>query len=156
MTANPHATSVDAWLKHSAHELSRPDLIRLFAAALDALWNVAVTTLGHVTLTAIAERVLFTASEKFPVLSSLKVEAAHGFQCGELRKPIDSLQASELIEMFRFVLVELLTVHGRLTAEILSSELHAELQQVSLPTASHAKPSGAAPPGRRRQKDRAR
>jgi hypothetical protein len=156
MTANPHAKCVDAWLTSSAYDLPLPDLVRLFEAALDALWNVTVTTLGHVTLTALAERILITASEKFLLLSSVKVEAAHGFQCGELSQQIGSLQASELIEAFRFVLVEFLTVLGRLTAEILTAELHAELSQVGLHTSGSKQQKGDAPPSRSRKKDRAR
>jgi hypothetical protein len=39
----------------------------------------------------------------------------------------------ELVAGIRFVLVEFLTVLGNLTAEILTSELHAELSNIVLP-----------------------
>ena len=41
-----------------------------------ALWNRANLTLGEVTLTAIVDRVLYSAAEQFPPFESLKVEPA--------------------------------------------------------------------------------
>jgi hypothetical protein len=107
----------------------------MFETALGALWIRTKTTLGEVTLAAIAERVLHNASEKHPLLWSLKVEPASGIQCRELRERIGSVQTAELKEAIRCVLVELLTVLGNLTAEILTPELHAEIYNVVLPDA---------------------
>jgi len=132
-----HAACVDDWLSRSAKGLSSEALLRLFEAALGALWTRTKTTLGEVTLTAIAERVLHNASEKFSLLWSLKVEPTSGIQCRELRERIGSVQLSELRTALRFVLVELLTVIGNLTAEILTPELHLEIYSVVLPEAIH-------------------
>lgn len=131
-----HAACVDAWLERSARGLAPEILLGLLEAALGALWARTTTTLGDVTLTAIAERVLYSASEKFPLLSSLEVAVPGGIQCRGLRAQIGSVRAAELLEGIRFVLVELLTVLGNLTAEILTSELHAELGAVALPEAA--------------------
>ena len=127
-----HEAHVDAWLKRSAKDLSPEVLLQLFEAALGALWARTTTTLGEVTLTAIADRVLYNASEKFPLFSSLKVDPTGGFQFRELRARIGSVRASELSDAVRFVLVEFLTVLGNLTAEILTPELHSELSNVAL------------------------
>jgi len=130
-----HARCVDAWLEGSGTGLAPDALLRLFEAALDAVWIRTNTTLGEVTLTAIAERVLHNASEQFSLLSSLKIEPARGIQCRELSVRIGSVDAAELREAIRFVLVELLTVLGNLTAEILTPALHAEISRVALPGA---------------------
>jgi hypothetical protein len=127
-----HAACVDTWLKRSGKDLSPEALLRLFEAALGALWARTATTLGEVTLTAIAERVLYNASETFPLFSSLKVEPTGGIPFRELRERIRSVHGSELMEGIRFVLVEFLTVLGSLTAEILTPELHSELSNVAL------------------------
>jgi hypothetical protein len=141
-----HAACVDAWLERSGKGLSPENLLRLFEAALGALWIRTKTTLGEVTLTAIAERVLHNASERFPLLWSLKVEGTGGIQCRELRERIGSVHASELQEAIRFVLVELLTVLGNLTAEILTPELHLEIYNVVLPESIRiGKPTPAHP-----------
>jgi hypothetical protein len=130
-----HAACVNAWLDRSATGLSSEDLLRLFEAALGALWIRTKSTLGEVTLTVIAERVLHNASERFSLLWSLKVDPDAGIQCRELREWIGSVRPAELTEAIRFTLGELLRVLGRLTAEILTPELHLELYGVALPPA---------------------
>jgi hypothetical protein len=130
-----HAACVDAWLERSGKDLSSEARLRLLEAALGALWGRTASTLGEVTLTAIAERVLHDASERFPFFSSLKVEPTGGIPFRELREGAGSAQDAELGDGIRFVLVEFLTVLGRLTAEILTPELHAELSNVALPGA---------------------
>jgi hypothetical protein len=134
--AGHHEAFVDAWLERSAKDLPAALLLQQFEAALRAVWDPTKTTLGEVTLTAIAERVLHGASEKFPLLSSLKVDPKVGIQFRDLRERIGSVDRSELTNGIRFVLMEFLTVLGNLTAEILTPELHAELSNVALPQAA--------------------
>jgi hypothetical protein len=136
-----HAACVDAWLERSAKGLAPEALLQLLETALGALWTQAQTTLGEVTLSAIAERVLYNAAEKFPLFSSLKVEPTGGISFHELRERIGSGNGSELTKGSRFVLVELLTVIGSLTAEILTPELHSVLSSFALPDAVHVKKS---------------
>jgi hypothetical protein len=128
-----HAACVDAWLKRSSRSLSPDLLLRLFEAALLALWRSTKTTLGEVTLTAIAERVLHNAAQKFPLLSALKIDPKVGVDCTALRDGVSAAQTAELLDGVRFVLVEFLTTLGNLTAEILTPELHAELSKVAIP-----------------------
>ena len=128
-----HAAFVDAWLARSAKDLSPDVLLTLLETALGALWARTKTTLGEVTLAAIAERVMYTASEKFPAFSALRVDPTSGISLGNLRKRTSSLHDNGLMEGSRFILVEFLTVLGKLTAEILTPELHAELGNVAPP-----------------------
>jgi hypothetical protein len=130
-----HEACVDAWLEQSAHDHSPDVLLGLFEAALGKLWARTTTTLGEVTLTAIAERVLYTVSETFPLFSSLEVEAIGRVSFHELRQRAGSVSGAELMAGIRFTLVELLTVLGHLTAEILTPDLHAVLSSVALPEA---------------------
>jgi hypothetical protein len=131
-----HADCVDAWLEQSARGLSSPALRRLVDAALGALWARTKTTLGEVTLTAIAERVLYTTAEKYPILASFKVEPLRGIEFRGM-EALPPPPETELRAGARFLLVELLSVLGKLTAEILTPELHAELMAVVLPQAVH-------------------
>ena len=128
--AGQHAPCVNAWLERAGRGLSSPALRRLLEAALGALWVRTQTTLGEVTLTAIGERVLYTAAEKYPFLASFKIDPPRGI---ELRA-VEGLPVpteAELKEACRFVLIELLSVLGNLTAQILTAELHAELTAVA-------------------------
>jgi hypothetical protein len=130
-----HAACVDACLERSGKDPPPEVLLRFLEVALGALWARTTTTLGEVTLTAIAERVLHTASETFPIFSSLKVEPSGGIPFREFRQRLSSVHDSGLTQGIRFVLVEFLTVLGHLTAEVLTPELHAELLNVALPGA---------------------
>ena len=133
-----HAASVDPWLNRAGAGLSSAALLRLFEAALGALWVRTVTILGEVTLTAIADRVLHDTAQRLPLFSSLKVEPnGEGIRFDELRESGSAMRTTDVLEGIRFVLVEFLTVLGNLTAGILTAELHAVL--------SHVEPTNAVP-----------
>jgi hypothetical protein len=152
-----HTACVDAWLERSGKDLSPELRLRLFETALGALWARTATTLGEVTLTAITERVLHNATETFPFLTSLKIEPDGGLLFSELHARLGAVPPAQLTQGIRFVLVELFTVLGHLTAEILTPELHAELARVALPAASRAQkgaPSRAADREDTERKDR--
>lgn len=127
-----HEARVTAWLARcDAARLPRESVLDLFEAALAALWAHTSTSLGEVTLFAIADRVLHNAGERYPPFASLNVEATGRLEAGELRHNVESLNHMELLEGMRFVLVEFLTVLGNLTAGLLTAELHAELAKVA-------------------------
>jgi hypothetical protein len=124
-----HATCVEEWLGRSSPDHSSAALVAHFETALHALWVRAETPLGAVTLTAIADRVLSLATEKFPLLAGLEIEAPGGIHCRALREQAGSIDPSVLRAAIHHVLVALLTVIGTLTAEILTPALHAELSR---------------------------
>jgi hypothetical protein len=124
-----HAACVDAWLEGACKGAPPAQLVTLFERALAALWRRAEVTLGEVTLTAIVDRVLYTASETHPFLSTLKIEKA-GISFDVFRE--QGAQQANLGGAVRLVLVEFLTVLGHLTDEILTPALHAELSKVAL------------------------
>jgi hypothetical protein len=133
-----HSACVDAWMERVAKDLPPERLIQAFEQAFGAVWRRAHQTLGDVTLTAIADRVLHNAAEQFALLSTLAVEVA-GLRCQQLRERAAGLHREELAAGLRYVLVEFLAVLGNLTADILTPALHAELSRVS--------PRGATEPG---------
>ena len=118
---------MDAWLER-IQDLPVDAQLEAFEAAFDAIWRRAHRTLGDVTLTAIVDRVLYLARERFPMLGSLEVGET-GLRSGALRGA-NVAAHPDLLDGMRFALVELLTVLGSLTAEILSPALHAELARV--------------------------
>jgi len=120
-----HHVVVNGWLQRAANGDTTEALIGAFEDAFAALWQRSHLTLGETTLTAIVERVLHVATKQFPELGSLKVSAS-GLNCDGLRAHTD-LRMDQIAEGIPFVLVEFLTVLGKLTAEILTPALHAEL-----------------------------
>lgn len=101
-------------------------LFSVFEAAFNAIWQRALISLGNVTLSAIVDRVLYNAAEQHPLLSALKL-LRDGVDCRELSRKIGPLEQEPLAPSLRFVLVELLTVIGRLTAELLTPAMHEAL-----------------------------
>jgi hypothetical protein len=126
-----HAEQVDAWLERSLHHGSPVEIVGLFRGGFEALWTTAVATLGTVTLTAIAERVLRTATAEHPFLSVINPRPNAGTRWQlQLQERLSQQPSPALIAGLRFALIELLTAIGRLTAEILSPDLHAAIAAV--------------------------
>jgi hypothetical protein len=129
MADTTHADCVKAWLDRAPRDLTPEQRVWAFEQAFGALWQRARMTLGEVTLTAIADRVLQDARERFPALASVRI-GDDGIACEELRAHAGSLDGDDLMNAARAVLVEFLTVLGNLTAELLSPALHAALSSV--------------------------
>ena len=127
---NDHCARVDAWMERATKEAPPERLFDAFESAFGALWRRARVTLGDVTLTAILDRVLYTAAERFPSLSSLEMDAT-GLRSEKFRQGAGSLQRDQLGEGICFILVEFLRVLGNLTAEVLTPALHAELAKAA-------------------------
>jgi hypothetical protein len=125
-----HAAAVSAWLGDDAATSGREELLARFERAFSAVWREAYMTLGEVTLGAIGRRVLFVGQERFPALSTVSI-ASDGFSFEGFRTGTAGLDPGELREALRFLLLELLTVLGSLTAEVLSPGLHAALASVT-------------------------
>jgi len=125
--ASDHHLTVNEWYERVARGRTVAALIQAFEAAFATLWQRSNLTLGEVTLTAIVERVLHTATEQFPMLKGVEVGPS-GLRCEDLRTQA-GVPDDELSSAIRFVLVEFLTVLGNLTAQILTPALHAELSK---------------------------
>jgi hypothetical protein len=126
---NLHAVQVRAWIKASTKNLSEVQLISHFENSFSLLWNCARKTISVFTLTAILDRALFYTTENFPVLSSLKVQVT-GLSFSSL-KAQKGLKSKDLIEGFEHLLIEFLTITGKLTGEIITPCLYEELFRIS-------------------------
>jgi hypothetical protein len=141
-----HAAVVDAWIARSLHGSASADVLELFRAAFEGLWYRAATTLGSATLIAIAERVLATVAANHPFLLAISSRPNTDSRWKQqLHDRLSAVPVPELIAGLRFTLIELLTILGRLTAEILTLELHAAVTEsvagepeAKLPAGPHA------------------
>ncbi len=150
MVAGQHHTCVTVWMERGAQGLPAEQLLQLFEQGFGALWVRAQLVLGEVTLTAIADRALYVAAARYPFLSGVKVVAGV-LLCRDLKERAASLRHGQLVEAIGFVLVEFLTVLGKLTAEVLTPALHAALldaTQESRPLGCSDVTNGEAAPSR--------
>lgn len=136
-----HEAVVDTWLTRLVDHDSSVEIVRLFHAALSAVWNRAIRILGPVTLTAIAERVLHNAIERYTFLSAIDRRSSGDRRSNgdarwteRLYEQLVTVPRAALIEGLRYGLIELLTVIGALTAEVLRGELYAALEAVTAPS----------------------
>ena len=134
-------------LRAGMSDLPAPKLVPAFEEACGALWQRALVPLGEVTMAALFERVLSTAAEQFPFLASVEVHAG-GLGAEALRVQAATLPPAQMVLAARFVLLELLTVVGSLTAEILTPALHAALAKVPAPASGPLPDESASPTAR--------
>jgi len=151
MAETAHSAFVRTWMERT-RGLPSQQLLRAFEQGFRVMWGRAHQTLGNVTLTAIVDRVLYVAAERYPMLASLKLEEG-GIHCQDLHQRAGSLERDQLAEGVRFVLVEFLTVLGNLTAEILTPALHAALAKVAPEAATGAVAAATAEPTAPASKD---
>jgi hypothetical protein len=126
-----HYAPVDAWMACAPKEPPER-LFEAFERSFGAMWRRAYRTLGDVTLIAVLDRVLYAAAERFPLFSSLEVNAK-GLESDKFWAIADGSSRDDLAGGIRFVLVEFLTVLGNLTGEVLTPALHAELGKAAVP-----------------------
>ncbi|MDP3543765.1 MAG: ATPase domain-containing protein [Elusimicrobiota bacterium] len=146
MADNDHDALVKAWLGRLPDDLPPEALLARFREAWNALTSRAEGAVGEVALGAISETVRAKCVEKFPVLGSLHLESAR--VGGSALEAPQRLDPRELREAFAFMLVDLLTVVGDLTDQVLTKGLHVELSGAAPDAAARTQPEprDAAPP----------
>lgn len=141
-----HGPFVDAWLARSPKNPSPQAALELLERGFKATLTAARRTLGDLTLAAIADRVLIETAQRFAFSSSITMKVEGELDFAELRDNLESIPPLQLNQCTRFILVELLTVFGNLTAEILTPELHAELSKVASQSPSAFEPEARSNP----------
>ncbi len=138
-----HAASVDAWMGRLPKSAAPEQLVSAFERGFGAMWRRTQVTLGSVTLSAIADRVLHDASQDFPLLAVLKIANGDaGIDFTDFRKRVTAQDAPHLRDGIRALFVRFLTVIGNLTGQILTPALHASLDQVTLGEPVAHRPTG--------------
>jgi hypothetical protein len=140
MTESRHASVVSQWMELALTGPACGEIVPIFGRALLAIWDRAHVTLGEVSLRAITHRVLHRACARFPVLRSLALEPPPESFRALVDRGSDGADRAELLAAIQFVLTELLSLLGTLTAEILSAGLHEALLATPLPAAAASKP----------------
>lgn len=131
-----HRRIVEKWESSSA-SLSDDQKIRLFVKAFGKIEERALKTLSSVTLHVVLDRVISQSAEKFPFLSEVKIEA-QGLTFDHLLRNINNHNSENVIEALRSLLIELLSVLGSITADILTSPLHKALMEVTPETSEES------------------
>lgn len=110
-------------------------MTRLFIKAIQAVRQRSLSTLSRVTVAAVLERILYESKEKFPLLSPI-VSDADGLHFNDFFEQVPSSKTEDLNNALEELLLEILEVFGKITAEILTKYLHQELMTVTNPNMS--------------------
>ncbi len=129
---------VETWLGGVLAGAAPPRLLEVLTQAVAAIWSRAQQTLGDVTMQAVAERVAHHARARFTGLLMIAVDA-EGMTFGLPPHGITATVDPRLRDAACFVLVELLTVLGNLTAGVLTPPLHEAIRRLD--------PGGPVDPG---------
>src|SRR6476661_7289565 len=102
--SSEHAAYVNTWVERLPGSLAPDQLVSAFEQGFGVLWRRSERTLGDVTVSAIADRVLDDVSAEVPLLAVLKVEHRVGIQFGELRRRVRAEDVDQIREGMRAVL----------------------------------------------------
>lgn len=125
-----HVKMVDTWEKKNTSGLAFEIKTQLFIKAIQAVEQRTLMTLSNVTLSAILDRVLNQSTDRFPILTEVRI-GIDGLNFEELLNKSKHTKPEELLEALRFVLIELISVLGSITADILTTALQKELTKVT-------------------------
>lgn len=118
----------------------------LLLVGLRAMWDRARPSLGDVTLGAIFRRAIETARRRYPALCALEL---HVTDHGSVEMSNQSAPRVDLTAGVSFLLVELLRVIARLSADALTPALHAALSDARLDDSRWLDPTA---PGEQRER----
>lgn len=125
-----HSKLVEDWTKINAKGISLNDHVLLLEKAIFVIEQRARMTLSDVILQVILDRVLHQGQEKFPVLSEAKLDNKNLISL-ELVHNKKNHSSEDLKDSLQYLLIDLLRVLGKITAEILTVPLHKELLKVT-------------------------
>lgn len=127
--SDAHSAFVQTWENNTNTGLSKVNRARLFEQAIHAVEKRSCLTLSNITLLVILDRVLHNCTDIYPMLSEVSLDA-HSLNFQKLQN-LDDHELDDFIEALRYLLIELLRVLARITADILTIPLHNELLKVT-------------------------
>lgn len=125
-----HQELVTLWEEKNTKGLQDEQLIHLYGAGFDAIEKRCLATLSNVTINVVLDRILHEGIEKYPVLKGVILKSS-GISLKAFNEKNKYFKTEELIEALSYLLVELLTVIGNITSDVLTSSLHKELINVT-------------------------
>jgi hypothetical protein len=122
-----HAKNVEYWFSLASKGMTPKDQVLLLEKGIATVERRACQTLSSITLKVVIDRVLHETQQKFPVISDITLDEKFlNFSAMDKEK-----YALEKVDALTYLLVELMKVLARLTANILNTPLNNELKKVT-------------------------
>ncbi len=127
---NIHSAKVDEWEKTASKNIPPADHPQLYAKALHAIVRRSLNTLSSITVMVVMERVIRSTTVRYPILSKVRLNE----EIIDFSNVLTDAPSATVKEALRAMLVELLTIFGNITADILTASLHDELMKINMQT----------------------
>lgn len=129
-----HQELVTLWEEQNSKGLRQEQLVQLYGSALAAIEKRCLATLNNVTLEVVLDRVINLGVDRYPILSHV-ISGGAGLNFKGLIQKANQFTNEEIKAGLSYLMVEILTVMGKLTSEVLSESLHKEMMKVTNETA---------------------
>jgi hypothetical protein len=133
-----HKELISLWEEQNTKDLRVEQLIQLYTNAFDALINRSLPTLSSITVKVVLDRVLHEGSAEYPFFSQITLEP-RGLSLKALIQKNTTIKIDELKEGLSYLLVEVLTVIGSITSDVLTDSLHKAIMQINRENALNVK-----------------
>ena len=108
-----------------AETIRKEEVVDVYAALLDKIWQRALTLLGLVTVRAIFERAIHLTAQKHVLLKSLSA-GEQGLNTEEVRGRVDEREKDVIRKAFEDLILNLFSLLAELTGEAIVNKLFAE------------------------------
>ncbi len=105
--------------------IRKEEVVDIYAALLDKIWQRALTILGFVTIQAIMNRAIRQTSQQYPLIGQLTVGDS-GLNSAELRARVGERERQVIRQGFEELILNLFDLLAKLTGETIVSKLFAE------------------------------
>jgi hypothetical protein len=114
-----------------AEVIRKEEVVEIYVALLDKIWQRALKILGLVTIRAILQRAIYLTSQQYPLIGQLTV-SEHGLQSANMRNQLGERERQVIREGFEELILNLFDLLAKLTGETIVQKLFTD----ELPTRS--------------------
>ena len=111
--------------EEEAEVIRKKEVVDIYAALLDKIWQRALTILGLVTIRAILQRAIRLTAQQYPLIGELTV-SEEGLNISELHARVGEREKEIIRQGFEELILNLFDLLAELTGEAIVNKLFAE------------------------------
>ncbi len=115
-----------------AEVIRKEEVVDIYAALLDKIWQRALTILGLVTIRAILRRAIHLTAQDYPLIGRLTVNE-NGLNIADLRSRLGERERQVIRQGFEELILNLFDLLAKLTGEGIVNKLFSEELPTKLP-----------------------
>jgi len=108
-----------------AEAIRKEEVVDIYAALLDKIWQRAIIILGLVTIRAIFQRAIRSTARDYPLVGDLSVSGG-GLNIGDLRARVGEREKEVIRQGFEGLILNLFDLLAELTGQVIVSKLFAQ------------------------------